>query len=191
MHKILTKKEIKFKKDKQLIKVSMNLKQLLISESLISVDILNKVESGRPISGIQTVVQVVSRTSWFIERQVFSADLVSSLKLSLIKESLGISDLKCHIAQSFMLAIVIFDLIWNITKILHSCGLPSSHNYLFWSIVDSAQKSRLAIMSFWTGWTSLCLPQIINSKWSFLEHLISWGNFLAGSLNDPDCPPST
>ena len=85
MHKILTKKEIKFKKDKQLIKVSMNLKQLLISESLISVDILNKVESGRPISGIQTVIQVVSGTSWFIERQVFSADLFSSLKLSLIK----------------------------------------------------------------------------------------------------------
>lgn len=41
----------------------MNLKQLLISESLISVDILNKVESGRPISGIQTVIQVVSGTS--------------------------------------------------------------------------------------------------------------------------------
>ena len=81
----IDKKRIKFKKDKQLIKVSMNLKQLLISESLISVDILNKVESGRPISGIQTVIQVVSGTSWFIERQVFSADLFSSLKLSLIK----------------------------------------------------------------------------------------------------------
>ena len=80
----IDKKRIEFKKEKQLIKVSMNLKQLLISLSLISVDILNKVESGRSISGIQTVVQVMSRTSWFIERQVFSADLFSSLKLSLI-----------------------------------------------------------------------------------------------------------
>lgn len=174
-----------------MIDESKNLKRLLTSKSLISVNILNKVESWGSFSGIQTVIQVISWTSWFIERQIFSSDLVSSLKLSLIEESLIISDQKCQIAQSFMLTIVVFDLIWNITKILHSCGLPSSHNYLFWSIVDSAQKSRLAIISFWTGWTSLCLPQIINSKWSFLEHLISWGNFLADNLNEPDCPPST
>lgn len=145
----------------------------------------------RSIFGIQTVVQVVSWTSGFVEWQKLSANLVSTLQLALIEKAFIISHLESQMSKSFMFAIEVIDSVWKLCGYLHSWGLESSQSSLFWSIVDYAQKSLLAMISFCTGWTSLCFPQMMNSKWSFLEHLINWGSFLAESLREPDCPPST
>lgn len=141
---------------------------------------------------IETVVKVISGASLFVEWQKFTGDnFFTSLEFTEIQKTPVVGDIKSQIAEFLMFVVVVFHFIWIKWYVLHSWDFASSQISLFWSMVDSAQKSFVVITSFCCGKTLLCFPHRMKTRCAFREHLISWDGFEAISLRDPDSPPST